>query len=148
MRAVHTASEFGNWFPIGYRYVCFNPTCDAVRKAVKNKVELVVAATSDTGGTGAGDAARAMGGAGSEAMVTDRTGEAGGGIGAGVGIGGAGGMTRAKVPSNKNNPAALLATLSAPDRCAVLKGDLGEIEPSFLKRLTDGAASFLITDKR
>lgn len=151
---MHTPGESGNWFPLGHRYVCFSPTCEAAKKAVKRKVALTRPALADAvGGAGSGDVAgvssgtdSVTGGAVSGAGVTGGTGIAGGGAGASSGIGGAGRKAQAKTVSCAWKVE--LAGLSEQEVWALRNGDLGRATPSFLRRLLDGAASFLITDRR
>lgn len=159
VRAVHTFGESGNLFPLGHRYVCFSPTCPAVQKAVRRKVEKAV------GETRTGDAAGASSGAGASGVAKATSGtesvtggavrgagmtggaeETGGAVGASNGIGGADRTVRAKADSGALKD--ILAVLSKEEVAALLNGDLRLAKPRFLRRLLDGAASFLITDNR
>lgn len=146
--AVHTTGDSGNWFPLGHRYVCFNPTCQAVQKAVARKVNLAVpGAARVIGGAGSGDSVGASSGTGSvTGGAVSGTGDAGGVVGASSGIGEVSRRLRPKTASSDWNK--VLASLSEQELSALRNGDLSHAEPSFLKRLLDGAASFLITDRR
>lgn len=154
VRAVHTTGDSGNWFPLGHRYVCFNPTCQAVQKAVARKVNLAVpAAARVIGGAGSGDGVGASsgtrsvtGGAVSGTGVAVGTGDACGVVGASSGIGEVRRRLRPKTASSDWKH--VLAGLSEQELSALRNGDLSHADPSFLKRLLDGAASFLFTDRR
>ena len=166
LRAVHTNGESGNWFPLGHRYVCFSPTCPAVPKAVRRKVELAVGpaarvvgetttgnAAGASSGRGVGGMAKATsgtdsgtGGAVSGTGVSGETGETVRAVGARGDMGGPDGRVRAKVASSAVKDC--LAALPKEEVAALLNGNLQLAMPTFLRRLLDGTASFLITDRR
>ena len=94
-----------------------------------------------TSGTESGTGG-AVGGTG----VSGETGEAVGAVGARGDMGGPDGGVRAKVASSAAKDC--LATLPKEEVAALLNGDLRLATPAFLRRLLDGTASFLITDRR
>ena len=86
------------------------------------------------------------GGAVSVTGVSGGTGETVGAVGARGGMGGPDGRVRAKVASSAAKDS--LAALPKEEVAALLNGDLRLAKLAFLRRLLDGTASFLITDRR
>ena len=84
----------------------------------------------------------AVGGTG----VSGQTGETVRALGARGDMGGPDGRVRAKVASSAVKDC--LAALPKEKVAALLNGDLRLATPAFLRRLLDGTASFLITDRR
>ena len=86
------------------------------------------------------------GGAVSGTGVSGETGETVGAVGARGGMEGPDGRVRAKVASSAAKDS--LAAIPKEEVAALLNGDLRLATPAFLRRFLDGAASFLITDRR
>ena len=86
------------------------------------------------------------GGAVSGTGVSGGTGETVGAVGARGGMGGPDYRVRANVESSAAKDS--LAALPKEEVAALLNGDLRLAKPAFLRRLLDGTASFLITDRR
>ena len=110
------------------------------------------AAGANSGG-GAGGMAKATGGteSGTGGAVigtglSGGTGETVASVGARDGMGGPDGRVRAKVASSAAKDS--LAALPKEEVAALLNRDLRLAKPAFLRRLLDGTASFLITDRR